>query len=418
MKLVQTLSALALVGAAAPTAFALSVKDDQLSVALKFQVQSRAYLLNDGENATGGAYDPLRGSDGDAEAVRFDLRRARLGFAAKYNEDWRGVFLIRSENNDRGVNGGASTGNGGNGRPVQLYFANAARVFKQRDDIEHDLHAGLDKPFNSESRISSTTYLMPQDRLSLSYIEFRGVGGGYGFRSPMVNFGFDVQNNTTGTKDTQARNDTGAEETNGYFYSARVEFMPGKEWNPGKAMESFAGKEGTHLVVGFDYQADMGNLQDDGAAATFVEQDQTIFGPDVLLHWNFLTVLAEYRFLKTTRDTVTDATGATASADTDGTLWNIGAGWAIPVGGYFVEPCVRFGERDSDDDTDSTASFAAGPGGNIGNDIGSDGTTLELGVNLYISGHSNKIQLSYQNWKAEEGDATADIIRLQHQWAF
>jgi hypothetical protein len=417
MKLVQTLSALALVGAATPTAFALSVKDDQLSVNLKFQVQSRAYLLNDGSNATGGDYDPLRGTDGNAEFARFDLRRARLGFAVKYNDDWRGTFLIRAENNDRSVNGGAATASGGNGRPVQLYFANAARVFKQGDDIEHDLHAGLDKPFNSESSISSTTYLMPQDRLSLSYIEWRGVGGGYGFRSPMVNFGVDVQNNSTGTKDPQAGNDTGAEETNGYFYSARIEFMPGKDWNPGKRQESYAGKEGKALVVGFDVQVDRGSLTTDGAA-TYTDIDTTIFGPDVLLHWNFLTLLAEYRWRKLSTDVVTDATGATASSDVDGTFWNVGAGWAFPVGAYFIEPCIRYGERDSDKDTDSTAPFAAGPGGNIGNDIGSDGKTFELGVNWYISGHSNKIQLSYQNWKAEAGEADANFIRLQHQWAF
>ncbi len=412
MQLVKSLSALALLGAAIPSTYALSIKDDVVSVGVKVQMQIRAQLLNDADNATGANYDPLRGTNGEAEFARFYIRRARFALAAKYG-DWRANFQIRGgEGSDRNV--------GGDARAVQLYYANGARVFKT-GDIEHDVHFGLDKPFNSESSISSSAQLFPTERIVAQMIETRNVGVGYGLRSSFVNFGVDLMNNSTTTKDAEAGDNIGADETNGYFYSARVEIMPGKEYNPGKRLESYVGKEGFHVVGGIDAQWDDGNLSNgaiSGLAVTPGTQirvtDAFTWGPDLLVHWNFLTFLAEARLRTTDVEDVVNATGATTSRDFKSSWYNVQLAYAIPLeSGHVIEPAIRYMERDDNRSIDNTAAVYG-----ASNDNGGDGTTIDLGVNLYFNGHANKLQLAYQMWEAEEGDAQARIVRLQHQVSF
>jgi len=406
MQLVKSLSALVLLGAAIPSTYALSIKDDTVSVGVKVQMQIRAQFLNDADNAAGANYDPLRGTNGEAESVRFYIRRARFALAAKYG-DWRGNFQIRGgEGADRA--GLDST------RAVALYYANGARVFKT-GDIEHDVHFGLDKPFNSESSISSSAQLFPTERIVAQMIETRNVGIGYGLRSSFVNFGVDLMNNSTVTKDVDAANNIGAEETNGYFYSGRIEIMPGKEFNPGKRSESYVGKEGTHVVLGLDAQWDNANLSGTPAAGSeFRIADSFTWGPDLLVHWNFLSFLAEYRMRTADIADVDDPTGNEVSSDIDGSFFNVQLAYAIPTeGGYVFEPAIRFSERDDNKDIDNaTAVYGSS------NDNGGDGTTIDVGLNLYFNGHANKLQLAYQMWEAEEGDAQANILRLQHQVSF
>lgn len=405
MRIAPSLAALALIGATVPAAHALSIKDDTVSVGVKVQLQTRGQFLNDADNAAGEAYDPLRDQNGDAEAARFYIRRARMGLAAKYG-DWRGNFQIRAgEGADRA--GLDST------RGVQLYYANGAYVFKT-GEIEHDVHFGLDKPFNSESSISSSAQLFPTDRLIAQTIEVRNVGLGYGLRSAFVNFGVDVMNNSTTTKDAQAGNGTGAEETNGYFFSGRIEIMPGKEFNPGKRQESYVGKEGTHLVLGLDLQQDNGNLSGTPAATfEYRIQDTFTWGPDLLVHWNNITFLAEYRMRSTDLEDVDDPTSNTSASDFDGRFWNVQLGYAFPLeSGTVIEPAIRFAERDDNTDVDESSVYGAS------NDNGASGTTLDVGLNVYFAGHGNKVQLAYQSWEAEEGDGTASIVRLQHQLNF
>ncbi len=406
MHLVKTLSTLALAGACAPTAFALSIKDDTLAVNLKFQVQERVSLLNDASDPDGDDWDPLRAGQGEAEFARFELRRARLGFAAKWG-DWKGNFQIRAENNDRV---GAATG----GRAVQLYYANAGRSFKM-GDIEHEVRFGLDKPFNTESSISSSQFMFPDERAVSLITEVRGVGIGYLLRAPFITFGFDIQNNLTGTKDPQAFEDAagGTEsETNGMFYSARIEFAPGQGLMIPKRQESYCGKEGTGVLIGFDYQLDQRNLTDDTVATTYNVNDTTTFGPDLLVHWNYLTFLAEYKWRKRKNESVIDATGVTTKTDFDGTIMDVQAGWSfIMADGTALEPAIRYEKQDLNKDVDSVAAYS-------GSDFGGDGSAVDFGLSWYLNGHSNKIQLDLQLWKAEDGDADAKIVRLQHQWAF
>lgn len=420
MQLVKSLSALALLGAAIPSTYALSIKDDTLSVGVKVQIQVRAQMLNDAENATGGDYDPLRSGTtggpvgGEAEFARFYLRRARFGLAAKYG-DWRANFQIR---------GGEGVDRPGQDitRAVQLYYANGARVFKT-GEIEHDIHFGLDKPFNSESSISSSALAFPTERIVAQQIETRNVGIGYGLRSSIVNFGVDLMNNSTTNKVAATGDNVGAEETNGYFYSARVEVMPGKEYNPGKRQESYVGKEGFHVVGGIDAQWDDGNLSNTTittgniavpAAGRFRVTDTFTWGPDLLIHWNFLTFLAEARLRQTDYEDVVAVTGASTQNDFKSSWYNLQLAYAIPMeSGYVIEPAIRYMERDDNRSINNTTAVYG-----ASNDNGGDGTTIDVGVNLYFNGHANKLQLAYQMWEAEAGEGQARILRLQHQVSF
>ena len=405
MQLVKSLSALALLGAAIPSTYALSIKDDTFNVGVKLAIQTRAQFLNDADNATGANYDPLRGTNGEAEKARFYIRRARFGLAAKYG-DWRATVVIRGgEGSDRAV--------AGDTRPVSLYYANGARLFKT-GEIEHDIHFGLDKPFNSESSISSSAQLFPNERIVAQQIETRNVGIGYGLRSSYVNFGVDLMNNSTTTKDVEAGDNIGADETNGYFYSARLEIMPGKEYNPGKRQESYVGKEGFHVVGGIDAQWDDGNLSGTPVApAQFRVTDAFTWGPDLLVHWNFLTFLAEARLRQTDTEDVVNLTGATVDRDFKSSWYNVQLAYAIPMeSGHVIEPAVRYSERDDNRSVDTNAVYGSA------NDNGGDGTTIDVGVNLYFNGHANKLQLAYQMWEAEAGEGQANILRLQHQVSF
>jgi hypothetical protein len=418
---VKTLAALALVGFLAPSAMAMSIKDDVVSLKLKGNVQFRASLLNDAQTSTGADYDPIRGTTGQsAEDVRFDMRRVRLGFEAKMG-DWFGNITIRSEKNDQAVNGGASTANGGNGRPVQLYYAKIGRDFKSGDMI-HQIRMGLDKSFNNESSFSSSTFLFPSDTIVAERIEERGVGLGYMFSLPFLNFGVDLHNNSTGTKDVDS-NSAAFGEKNGYFYSARLEFAPGADFMPAKKLESFTGKEGTHLVLGADAQWDTGSLTGAGlatppaAAGPYNKVDVFTWGPDLLFHWNAVTFKAEYRVRQTGVDT-TDNVGVTTSApDASGKFWDAQVAYAFPTEMVVIEPAVGY----MINDTNVSAAGASLPsnasyGG--GADNGADGQTTTIGLNFYWNGHDNKTQIAYQMWKAEQGDADATIVRLQHQINF
>ncbi len=413
MHRVKTLSTLTVLGALAPAAHALSIKDDTLSVGVKLHLQERVSLLNDAQDADGDAWDPLRGGTsatsgaGEAEFARFDIRRARLGLVAKWG-DWKGNFQIRAENNDRV---GAATG----GRAVQLYYANAGRSFKM-GDIEHEVRFGLDKPFNGESSISSSTFMFPDDRVVSLQSEIRGVGVGYGLRTALVTFGCDIQNNLSGTLDPDATGDTTGggttSQTNGLYYSARVEAAPTAALKIAKRQESYCGKPGTGVLVGFDLQYDHHNLGDDAVTGSYRVSDTLTYGPDLLVHWNGLTALAEYRIRNQDRETVTDATGSTTDADIDGWFWDIQVGYAFVLpDDTALEPGIRYERLNLNADSDSDVEYTGG-------DFGGEGDAIDIGVSWYLDGHNNKIQLDLQLWKAETGEADAQIVRLQHQWAF
>ena len=398
---VPTLTALITLAAVGVPAFGASIADD-LVIKPKAQIQVRAQFGAAATDDAGEDRNLYNGAQGDTEAVRFSVRRARFGAEAKNSTGWYGVFQIRA--GERVDAGDATTSKT---RTAELYYANLGKVFKQ-DGFEIDLHGGLDKPFNGESSISSSAYLLPMDRPNAHFIEYRDVGAGVkGTFAEMFRAGIDVQNGST------ALNPDADSDAAGLFTSLRVEVSPGKAFMPAKKMESFAGSEGHHLVIGFDYQSDgdaLSTVSGDTVGNDQVRSRSTM-GPDILYHLNGLTALADWRMR---------TTGASPD-DVKAQVWTIQAGYAFPLeAGFAIEPAVRFSMIDLDKDVDDEGPNPFNQGEYR---AGQSGEEFSLGLNAYWNGHANKTQLAYTSWKSEgapdgEEESDAHIITLQHQVTF
>lgn len=425
---VPTLTAFALMGAL--PAFGASIADD-LTIKPKAQIQVRAQLGASGTNTAGQDVNIFNGAQGDTEAARFSVRRARFGAEAKNTTGWSAVFQIRAgERADAGARSTYITSVTTTGTPAvtttttgdlstnktrtaELYYANVTKLFKPTEGFDIDVHMGLDKPFNGESSISSSGYLFPMDRPNAHFTEYRDTGvGTKALIAEMVRVGFDVQNgSTTLSPDTNS-------DAAGLFTSARIEFSPGKDLMAAKKLESWAGAEGQHLVIGFDYLNDSNRLSVVSAA-----NDQTVsvvtIGPDILFHFNGLTALADLR-MRTTK--TENSTGASVD-DIKGQVWTIQAGYAIPMEqGFAIEPALRFSKIDLNKDVDQEGGAPFNQGEYR---AGASGTEFTLGVNAYWNSHANKTQLAYTKWTGEEGataatgdKAKAHVITLQHQVTF
>ncbi len=432
-----TLTAIALMGAV--PAFGASIADD-LVIKPTVQLQVRAQLAAGGTDRTGNDYNPYTGVTGETEAARISIRRARFGASAKNSTGWDANFQIRA--GERGDAGNAPTNN----QAVQLYYANIGKAFKT-DSIEHRLHIGIDKAFNGESTISSSTYMMPNDRAVANLIEYRGPEVGYTLKHEIVRFGVDLGNGgywsnfqprafqtaadgTNGTVGVQNPAFLGAstslDQKPGLFYSGRIEFAPGASFMPAKKMESFAGAEGTHLVIGFDFQVDNKNITS-ATAATTAAQTTTILGPDIVGHWNGLSGVADWRLIKVKQDLSGTNAANTASDDVSGSAFDFRVGYAIPMeSGFAIEPAIGFGKVDLNKDSDEGGIAAAVFNSGEWQSGRVSGSQFEIGVNFYWNGHANKTQLFYTNWKGEDSAAAAPndsapkahVITLQQQVTF
>lgn len=392
--------------AAASPACALSVKDDELVVGIKAQLQVRANLGNEATGADGKPYDPMRGASGDAEDARYVVRRAMFGLNMKYGSHFRGVFQVRGAENT------ARTGTGATD-PVNVWFA-LVEGNVDLGGVNHALRLGLDKVFNTESTISSGEYLFPTDRPIAGVAVQRGVGAGYKLTGPFFALGFDHQNNSTATKDEQARDNSGSDSENGSYWSARLELSPGKDWWIKKRSESFLGRAGTEALLGFDIGYDDDVTTANSSGTTYPKNDRLVYGPDLLVHWEKLSLLAEVRWTRSTARTVTNATGAAADTVTSGMHWNIQAGYAIPLTDILLEPCLRLSRLDANRD-DASEKSVYGNGEN-----GGSGRQWDAGVNCYwfYKGHDLKTQIAFSRWEAESGPGDASILRVQQQLAF
>lgn len=440
--LVPTLSLLAMAGILPTCLNAVDVKDDGagLKVGVKGIVQARVQFLNDATVDNPGVleddtWDPIRGSKGEAEFARFGLRRARFSFEAAYKDNWKGNLTFRADK------AGLTSSSGVN---AELYYAWVARTFKT-DSLTHEFKLGLDKPFNNESSISSSTYIFANDRETSAKIEYRGAGLAYKLGGSFFNLGFDWMNGGTAAKAAAAGDNLGNESTAGHFYSFRLEFSPGADLWIAKKGESYAGVEvPAGVVIGFDWQREDGRIGSGvtlptwdpttspitgeavNTAFSYSEQRTTTFGPDILARFKGLTFLAEMRWRGT------DVTGVsnTAFADTSyrSHFWNAQLAYAFPLeSGIAIEPAFRYTETDldiSDDLRDETAVLAYD---NLpkwesyqykGENGAMSGRQIDLGVNCYWKGQTSKTQLSYSRWTGEQGGAKANIVYLQHQLSF
>lgn len=407
--MIRPVHLLPLIAAASP-AWALSVKDDELVVGLKAQLQVRANLINDGTDTVGGSFDPIRGGTGDAEDARYVVRRAMFGLNAKYGQHFRGVFQVRGAENT------ARTGTGATD-PLNVWFA----VVEGNVDtgaINHALRLGLDKAFNTESSISSTDYLFPTDRPVAAVAVVRGVGAGYKLTGPCFALGFDHQNNSTGSKDPQAYDQNSVERENGNYWSARLEVSPGKDWWIKKRTESFLGRAGTEALLGIDVGYDDDSISDNGSATTITSTDKLTWGPDLLVHWEKVSLLAEVRWTRSVARAISNTTAVATETQTNGVVWNIQAGYAIPLTSVLLEPCFRYSRIDNKrQDGDELVNYntATGAGEN-----GQSGRQWDLGLNTYwfYKGHDLKTQIAFSRWQAEAGEGDATFLRIQQQLAF
>ncbi len=390
------LGTLALLVAAAPFSYAASIKDDNVSVGVKANLQMRANLINSANDANGNTYDPNRATSGQSEFARFMVRRARFGLAIKSGDEWRGAITLRAgENAARTTTGAAEN--------VTLYYAWVSRVFKI-GGLDTELKLGLDKVYNGESSISSSTYMFPTDRQTAIINEFRGIGAAYKVTGSFFNVGADIQNNSTATKPVEASNGR-PDDQNGYRYSARAEFSPGKDLWIAKKQESFWGKEGTGVILGCDWSRD-----DSALSGTYAATNTTTWGPDALIHWNYLSLLADVKWVNAVATSRTSA--AAPNSVTRGRTWNIQAGWAIPVNTYAIEPALRYTKIDNNRaNTSENTVYGNGENGN-------SGKQYDIGLNFYWRGHDVKTQVAFTSWKAEAGQGDAKIVRVQQQLNF
>lgn len=378
--------------AIAPTVAALDVKDDDIKLGLFVRLQARADWSKS-TNADGDQYDIATGSNSQNDPVDFYMRRARIGFQGSYKNDYKFVATVAADKLD---SKDTSTG-----RAIVAYEMFVGRIWKDEDNkLTHEVDAGLMNPFfnDASSVCSSANFLFPSTRATDTLLNNRGTGLGYKLSAPMGTFGVNILNNKADDNNTNG---------DGLFYSGRVEFSPEGEFHIAKTTESFVGKAGKGILVAVDVGQ---NTRDNGDITTLG------WGAEILGHADGLTAIAEFRRDKIKNNVLPEpVAGATQTKQ----IMLVQAGYALPAlaNGSVVEPAIRFTKLDLNKEVDTEGTSYGG-----GLDYGTSGTQIELGVNYYINGHNNKLQLEYLNWKGEEnaaGDkAKASIVRAQWQLTF
>ncbi len=408
MTLVKTLSAIALGGLCLPAAHAVSISDDVVKLGVGVRLQTRAQIA-DADAIDGSEFNVQNAALGKNDPVDFSIRRARLMFAGSYGANWKFNATLAADGVDRSGTASAS-------RTAVLRYGWVERAFKMDGDMAHLVKFGLDKPFfNAADVMSSSRMLFATKAATDSFLNPRGVGLSYKFAHPMFIIGADLQNSPTARPATSFGATDSASIDEGYFYSVRAEFTPlfNAEWFDAKRSESYVAKEGHHLVVGLKYGVNE-DVIGGATPALRTLTTQSGYGVDVLFHWNMLSFYADYLALTTE---VEDVDGSAADpADVDGEIITAQVGYAFPIGGdYVLEPAVRFAIIDLNTDIDNVATnYTASADA----EHGLSGNEIEIALNLYLDGHNNKFTLAYQMWSAEEGDAEANVIRLQHQLNF
>jgi hypothetical protein len=386
-----TLAALVL----APAANAVDINDADVKLGLSLQLQVRAEVSK-AEDSTGASYNVAEGTVTQPDAVDFYIRRGRFGLVGTYKDDVKFGFIVRADNEDKKP---ATAGTGdvvGRALEVQQFYL--GRDIKQ-GDLTHYIQAGLDYAFfNGPSGVaSSKTALFVNARATenSALLAPRGVGVKYKLTAPHITWGFDIQNNTGDGANA-------ADNGEGMCYTTRLHFSPEGEWKIATPTESFLGKDGKGVLVAIEYGKNVDNV----VAATIV--DTSAFGLEVYGHFDKVSALAEVRDVKTTEQV--------SETDVKARVWLLQAGYALPcplVKGAIMEPALRYTKIDLDTEDDAETSLYGSA------EYGNSGTQFDVGVNYYLDGKANtKFSLDYSNWSAEEGDAKAQIVRLQAQLYF
>jgi hypothetical protein len=377
--------------AAAPAAWGLDVTDADLKLGLTMQLQLRAEA-GYAETDTGAKYSVAQGGV-NPDTADFYVRRARIGFTGMYKEKFKFAAILNADNTDK-------TGNADSGRSVKPHamFVGTSFLCMLSDSIKHYVQFGLDDAaYNGSQNIfSSRELLLPASRGSGNLMKSRSVGVKWMINAPNVQAWIDVQNNSG--DDNTAGNYREDDKGDGLWYSARVHLSPEGDLKIAKATESFLGASGTGVLVAID-----GAVND--SDTTGANQDVTTrgYGVELLGHLDGLTALAEIRAQEQSGN----------GTNTDSLVYLVQAGYALPWNDMILEPAARISVIDlNKGDDDETSPFSA-------NDYGASGVQYEVGANLYINKHNNKLQAAYTNWDGESsGSAKANIVRVQWQLAF
>ncbi|MDW8373621.1 MAG: porin [Planctomycetota bacterium] len=428
--------------ALAPMAHAsVSVRSDDVSLGLRLQLQVRAekawasnVVFPNRTSSYVSMYNVPEGRNGEPDDLDFYIRRARLGFSGTWRQNYKFSYILRNDNQDKTggsattapaiTSPGPNTANhthtvtvGTPNRVPQTHVAFVERIFKQEDlGLEHAVRMGLDYAwFNGSSAVfSSGSFLFPTARATEqgAMLAPRGIGVGYKLSHKMFALGLDVQNNT-GDDNSNAGS---ALQGEGLFYGARVHLIPFDSDEKGhmRPVESFVGKEGTGVLI----SAEFGVNQNDNTSNTQTVNTKA-YGFEVLGHWDGLTGLLEWRQAIQNIDNRTGADARRVS-----TCYLIQAGYALPFGDQFLEPALRLTKLNLDGGAGEFAPYGS-------SEYGASGRSFDLGVNYYIHGHNNKLQLAWQHWSAEKTVRVqvapnkfenkrpdADIVRLQWQLNF
>jgi hypothetical protein len=443
----QPVATLVLLACAAAPATAASITDQDLVISLGGALQLRAehsdatqegdaYNPFTGALAGSGAdsdYDVNTGAAGKADPADFYARRIRLIFKATYQEVWRLNITLSGDRADQPRGTATTTSTGPATRGVAVYEAFLARDFRD-GTVVHTIQAGLDFPFFNRAGDfgPNTQSLLPNQRASAQLLNARGMGVAYRLTSPLVRAGLDVQNNVgdDGTANLH--------ENDGLLYTGRVELTGPGELAITRWQESFAGNAGhgwcLGLEAGYNHHDQIASLSEAAYAHDFngnaaantlnvttaatpttidaITQSTLAYGADLLVHWDDLSALAEVRLARTDAE-VQDSALGTLTGSYDSLVWLVQAGYALHLAdGTVLEPALRFTAIDLNTRNDSeTAPFGS-------NDFGVSGRQYEAGLTWYLNGHANKLALAATWWQAEQGDADATIVRLQHQFTF
>lgn len=446
----QPVAALALLACAAAPAAAASITDQDLVISLGGLVQVRAEhgdATQEGDtyNPFTGAltgtgadsdYDVNTGAAGKSDAVDFYARRIRLIFKASYQDVWKLNITLNGDRADQ-PRGTATTSNTTLAtRGVGIYQAVLAREFRD-GNVVHSIQGGLDYAFFNHAGDfgPNNLLLMINQRATGQLLNARGVGVGYRLASPMVRLGFDVQNNVGDDATVNAA------ESDGMFYSGRIELTGPGDWAISRWQEDFAGKAGRGWCLGieagynhndlttgsitagtaglseatyahdFDADGNVDNYTVGAGGVTAITQNALAYGADLLFHWDDLSALAEVRMMRTDGEVTT--AGGSLTGKYDSLIWLVQAGYAVHLPDETVlEPALRFTAIDLNTRNDNeTAPFG-------GNEFGVSGRQVDVGLTWFLNGHANKLYLAATWWQAERGDADATVIRLQNQFQF
>jgi hypothetical protein len=383
--------------AVAPAAWSIPVTlaDSTVKLDVGVVMQNRAEM-NWSETSKGTDFDANRGDTVAADMVDFYNRRARLTVSAE-REGWKGLISFSADKADKV---------GKPERAVELVYLWASKTIKT-GDLSHVITVGQDQPNVQPSfRDPSSQLLFPVPRATVLYPAAAiGYGVRYQLNHSLFQVSFDAQNNRDAGRNSVT-------ETNGLFYGLRAvaSLLPGVALP--KRTESFVGEKGMGLALGLDGTLDHAYTRK-GSAKTVPDTSYSTYsgGADVLFHMDALTADADFRMQQLAKPGKHEQSMAIS----------VQAGYAIPVAsmGIVVEPALRGSMIDKDVDNKFTDAKAATTYSSAAvAEHGNSGYEGEVGVNIYFKGHSNKLQIGFQRWEAEESNANANILRIQHQFSF